>query len=61
MNAKVKEFVLTNKKGNVIWKIDGIIFNGAEFIPNDLLEKHVFTWMVNWSEEIIEITTEYHE
>lgn len=61
MNAKVREFILTNQNRGVKWKIDGTIFeDGYMFIPEYLLEKYVFDWTVNQWEGIIEITTECH-
>lgn len=61
MNAKVREFMLTNKNNGVKWKIDGTMFeDGYMFIPEYLLEKYVFDWVVNQWEGIIEITTECH-
>ena len=56
MNVKVKEFILTNKNKYVLWDIDGQIFTN-DSIPSNLLEKHVFDWMVNQWEGIIKITT----
>ena len=56
MNVKVKEFILTNKNKYVLWNIDGQIFTN-DSIPSNLLEKHVFDWMVNQWEGIIKITT----
>lgn len=59
MNAKVKEFILTNKNTGVKWNIDGQMFTSNDSIPNYLLEKYVFDWTVNQWEGIILITTEY--
>lgn len=61
MNEKVRGFILTNQNTGVKWKIDGYSFNRVEDIPNDLLEKYVFSWTVNKAEGIIEILTEYHQ
>lgn len=61
MNEKVRGFILTNKNTGVKWKIDGYSFNSLEDVPNDLLEKYVFSWTVNQWEGIIEISTEYHQ
>lgn len=60
MNAKVREFIFTNKNNGVKWKIDGEMFVNKNFIPEYLFEKYVFDWTVNLWEGIIEITTEYH-
>lgn len=59
MNAKVREFIMTNKNTGVKWKIDGEMFTANKFVPEYLLEKYVFDWTVNQWEGIIEITTEY--
>ena len=61
MNEKVREFISTNRNSGVRWKIDGHLFNNLEYIPNDMLEKYVYSWMVNQVEGIIEISTEYHQ
>lgn len=61
MNEKVRGFILTNKNSGVKWKIDGCVFDNIEYIPNDVLEKYVFSWTVNQWEGIIEISTEYHQ
>lgn len=61
MNAKVKEFIFTNKNKGVKWNIDGEMFTDSNFIPKHLLEKYIFNWAVNQWEGIILITTEYHE
>ena len=60
MNAKVREFILTNKNTGVKWNIDGEMFTDSNFIPKYLLEKYVFDWTVNQWEGIILITTEYN-
>lgn len=60
MNAKVKEFILTNKNRGVKWKIEGEIFTDINSIPKYVFEKYVFDWTVNKWAGIIEITTEYH-
>lgn len=42
MNAKVKEFVLSNRNSNAKWKVDENMFSNKESIPNNLLEKKCF-------------------
>lgn len=59
MNTTVKEFVFSNKNELVKWDIDGFRYLKKEYIPYDVLKKHVFDWTVNQWEGIIEITTEY--
>lgn len=61
MKEKVRKFILTNKNSGVKWKIDGCLFDDIRYIPNDLLEKYVFSWTVNQCEGIIEILTKYHQ
>lgn len=61
MNEKVRGFILTNENVEVRWKIDGYSFNSIADIPNDLLEKYVFSWMVNQGDGIVEIFTEYRQ
>lgn len=60
MNEKVRGFIFTNKNSEVKWKIDECMFNDSDCIPNDLLDKYVFSWLVNQLEGIIEISTEYN-
>ena len=61
MNEKVRGFISANRNSGVRWKIDRCLFNDLEYIPNDMLEKYVFSWLVNQTEGIIEISTEYHQ
>lgn len=53
---KVGELILNNKNTGVRWLIDKIEYDILS-IPEDTMQKTVFSWIVNQWEGIIEIKT----
>ncbi len=60
MNVTVREFILTNNNPFIYWKIDGDFWGSKENIPEYLLDRYVFDWVVDLWNASIKITTEYH-
>lgn len=61
MTEKVKGFILANQNPKVKWKIDGCFFYNLNSIPDELLDKYVFSWQVNSWDGFVEISTGYHQ